>query len=169
MDKPSQYLHKRPCLRRLLSNTILLSLSHSHAQSHPLSFFGQLLMVPSSPTQIPIPLKVFCCNLSSNTNGPSHHPLTPIVSLLLYVPVLQQSNTSSHTPRRFVCSSLFSPAPIFHQDPPPPVMNQSLQHSPCSWCHRPDSFRGRTDGPDTCCRLVRPRNKSPSWQRRLGQ
>jgi len=88
--------------------------------------------------------------------------------------------TPRHIPHRDqlkVCAAtVSSPAPTLHQDPPPcpppllpPVMSPSLQRSPCPSSRRPDSFRGQTDGPDTCCRLVHPRNKSLSWQRRLCQ
>lgn len=97
-------------------------------------------------------------------------------SLSIHIILALSHNTTQwfHSPAvgRFV--SLFSPTSPLHPLPfppptPPAVMNQFLQRFLCSLCRQPDSFRGRTDGPDTCCRLVRPRNKSLSWQRRLGQ
>jgi len=114
----------------------------------------------SSPIQFPIPPKKrFFVAPSQSTLS----LLFPAIQPTGYIS-RQQEGLSLFSP-----TSPLHPLPIPPPTPPDPVMNQFLQRFLCSLCRQPDSFRGRTDGPDTCCRLVRPRNKSLSWQRRLDQ
>lgn len=126
------------------------------------------------------PERFFGAISNPTATGPSRPPLTPIVSLILCIFFFFRNRTLwSHSPARwFVCSSL---SLVQHQHSIktlPPFLPLSLLSwvSLCSalralgvadlqqtllnkWSRRvnlPDSFRGRTDGPDTCCRLVRP-------------